>query len=236
MGLSFAAFRASKSSLSFLQVSCKFPAGFLRVSCGFPAGFLQVSCSFPKVVFAVRRGFPCVPTLVCSGFPRSFSWLVAGLTRSGFGGWASPPKVFCKGGQARSCNPLWAAPSCIILSTCLHRAHTSPHNLLASLTRLSPSPFFKPLNLWRNTTSRGFEPLQAEPNEFQVYLLSRSGCPKPFTLDFPECVSNQKSCCPRMRFQPKELLSQNASPTKELLAVKVVRAADAGRKPVAAKG
>ena len=60
--------------------------------------------------------------------------------------------------------------------TRLHRAHASPHNLLASLTRLSPSPFFKPLNLWRNTTSRGFEPLQAEPNEFQVYLLSRSGC------------------------------------------------------------
>ena len=58
----------------------------------------------------------------------------------------------------------------------LHRAHTSPHNLLASLTSLSPPPFFKPLNLWRNTTSRGFEPLQAEPNEFQVYLLSRSGC------------------------------------------------------------
>ena len=66
--------------------------------------------------------------------------------------------------------------------------------------------------------------------------LPKDGCPKPFTLDFPECVSNQKSCCPRMRFQPKELLSQNASPTKELLAVKVVRAADAGRKPVAAKG
>ena len=170
-----------KFPAGFLQVSCGFPAGFLRVSCGFPAGFLRVfrrflCFSFPKVVFAVRRGFSCVPTLVCSGFPRSFSWLVAGLTRSGFGGWASPPKVFCKGGQARSCNPLWAAPSCIILSTCLHRAHTSPHNLLASLTRLSPSPFFKPLNLWRNTTSRGFEPLQAKPNEFQVYLLSRSGC------------------------------------------------------------
>ena len=57
--------------------------------------------------------------------------------------------------------------------------------------------------------------------------LVKDGCPKPFTLDFPECVSNQKSCCPRMRFQPKELLSQNASPTKELLAVKVVRATPA---------
>ena len=57
--------------------------------------------------------------------------------------------------------------------------------------------------------------------------LPKDGCPKPFTLDFPECVSNQKSCCPRMRFQPKELLSQNASPTTELLAVKVVRATPA---------
>ena len=100
-GFKFRGFPASKSSLGFLQVSCKFSAGFLRVSCGFPAGFLRVSrrflCfSFPKWVFAVRRGFPCVPTLVCSGFPRSFSWLVAGLTRSGFGGWASPPRSSAK--------------------------------------------------------------------------------------------------------------------------------------------
>ena len=141
MGLSFAAFRASKSSLSFLQVSCKFPAGFLQVSCGFPAGFLQVSCGF-------SADFCAFPS------QKWFSQFAAGFLAF--------PRSF--------------VAACIILSTCLHRAHTSPRNLLASLTRLSPSPFFKPLNLWRNTTSRGFEPLQAKPNEFQVYLLSRSGC------------------------------------------------------------
>ena len=129
--------------------------------------FLQVLYfPFPKLVFTVRRGFPCVPTLVCSGFPRSFSFPVAGLTRSRFSGLGIAPQVFRKGGHATSCNPLG--------STVLYNTF----NLLASrasLTRLSPPPFFKPFNLWRNTTPRGVEPLRAEPDEVRVHLLNRSG-------------------------------------------------------------
>ena len=159
---------------SFLRVSCRFPVGFLRVSRGFLC-FLQVLYfPFPKLVFAVRRGFPCVPTLVCSGFPRSFSWLVAGLTRSRFSGLGIAPQGLPQRWTRDILQPTLG--STVLYNTFnLLASRTHFSNLLASLTRLSPSPFFKPFNLWRNTTPLGVEPLRAEPNEFRVHLLSRSG-------------------------------------------------------------
>ena len=146
----------------FLQVSCWFPVG----SCKFPAGFLQVSVCFLQnstQASTVCRGFPSVSTLVCSGFPRSFSGFVAGLTQSGFPGLglASAPKVFCKGRE------IWQ-PS--LGSAALYNTF----NLLASLTRLSPSPSNKPLAQYDTegirVRSSGlvFKPLSARPRHGKI--------------------------------------------------------------------
>ena len=167
----------SKFSMGHLRASCGFPAGFLLVSCGFlqiscgvPAGFRVFPAGFQNSTQAstVCRGFPSVSTLVCSGFPRSFSGFVAGLTQSGFPGLglASAPRVFCKGRE------IWQ-PS--LGSAALYNTF----NLLASLTRLSPSPSFKPLaqydtegirvrSLFAQLSGLVFKPLSARPRHGKI--------------------------------------------------------------------
>ena len=167
----------SKFSMGHLRASCGFPAGFLLVSCGFlqiscgvPAGFRVFPAGFQNSTQAstVCRGFPSVSTLVCSGFPRSFSGFVAGLTQSGFPGLglASAPRVFCKGRE------IWQ-PS--LGSAALYNTF----NLLASLTRLSPSPSFKPLaqydtegirvrSLFAQLSGLLFKPLSARPRHGKI--------------------------------------------------------------------
>ena len=164
----------SKFSMGHLRASCGFPAGFLLVSCGFlqiscgvPAGFRVFPAGFQNSTQAstVCRGFPSVSTLVCSGFPRSFSGFVAGLTQSGFPGLglASAPRVFCKGRE------IWQ-PS--LGSAALYNTF----NLLASLTRLSPSPSLaqyhtegiRVQSLFAQLSGLVFEPLSARPRHGKI--------------------------------------------------------------------